>query len=208
MWVLIVKVKNFSILFFFISSLLINKTTKAGILTLEVKKKNTYLYKNSSKKSEKIRKLKKGYILNSSERKGRYWIINKEDCQGEGSKNEATSNCFVYYKNVKKSKSVQNSSVANALAKIIQNKKAEAEDPVNTRGRSQVMGVRGLEENDVSFIGNIRPNLRLVYSMETRKISENKMEKLESLIYKEIDALEKKLAKKRKKKKQRQQTTN
>ena len=58
----------------------------------------------------------------------------------------------------------------------------------NSRQRSTVMGVRGLDENErISSAGHVSPNLRLVNNMEKISILENDLENLEEQIHAELE---------------------
>ena len=72
------------------------------------------------------------------------------------------------------------------ITKEIQQSRDE-DDLSQVRGRSTIMGVRGLDEiKEVESAGNVKPQLRLVYEMENYTISKNKISELEELITDEI----------------------
>ena len=55
------------------------------------------------------------------------------------------------------------------------------------------MGVRGLDENDdTAMIGNMKPNLRMVFAMEDRHVSPKKINALGEKILKEVELISRK----------------
>jgi hypothetical protein len=81
------------------------------------------------------------------------------------------------------------SAVTNAIKDAVKQGR-ETEDAGNNRARSTVMGVRGLDDTSESaFAGNVKPNLRMVYSMEDLVISSLDVKSLESEVLKEVESL-------------------
>lgn len=148
-------------------------STELWATELEAKKDGVELFDGPSKKAKVVKKLKQGESFVAIGRKGMYWEL--ENSKG-----------FVSVTAVSRKKS-SDGGASNAMRKLV-NQGRDAEDPGNTRARSGVMGVRGLDESsDTEFAGNVKPNLRLVYSMEDIQVDEKKVEELESAVFKEIE---------------------
>ena len=114
------------------ASLLIIGADLFASTNLEAKKNGVKVYTDASKKSKVIKKLKKGDGLVAKGRKGMYWELEG----GDG---------FVSVMKVKRKKS-SDGGVSNAMRKLVKQGR-DAEDPGNSRARSGVMGVRGLDES-------------------------------------------------------------
>ncbi|MEI8026814.1 MAG: hypothetical protein WCI18_10750 [Pseudomonadota bacterium] len=162
--------KSFVILAFLISNRLI-----AG--ELEAKKDGVEVY-SDSQKSSVIGMLKKGEKIPSTERKGMYWAVNLKGKPG-----------FVSVMAVQNSSSSGSSAVTNAIKDAVKQGR-ESEDAGNNRARSTVMGVRGLDDtSDSAFAGNVKPNLRMVYTMEDMVVSSVDLKSLEADVLKEVETL-------------------
>lgn len=141
------------------------------------KKDGVEVYADAAKSAKVLVTLKKGESLESADRKGMFWQVK-------------TSNGKTGYVSVI---AVNRSAETNGgLAKAIQAaaKEGRAGSEVsNARSRSAVMGVRGLDENEeTSFAGNVKPNMRRVYAMEDRKPSEESIESIGRSVMKEIES--------------------
>ena len=148
---------------------------------VEAKKAGVKVYEKPSKKAKILLKLKKGDRLDSKDRKGMYWKVRTKDGT-EG---------FVSVMKVKRKSVESDDQLASALRKAVQDKADD--DSSNARARSAVMGVRGLDESkDIEFIGNVKPNLRSVFKMESLVVSSGELEKLEGEIFSEIEGKMKK----------------
>ena len=162
--------KSLVILAFLISNRLI-----AG--ELEAKKDGVEVY-SDSQKSSVIGTLKKGEKVPSTERKGMYWGVTLKGKAG-----------FVSVMAVQNSSSSVSSAVTNAIKDAVKQGR-ESEDAGNNRARSTVMGVRGLDDtSDSAFAGNVKPNLRMVYTMEDMVVSSVDLKSLEADVLKEVETL-------------------
>lgn len=145
--------------------------------TLEVKQDGVQVFSDTSKKSV-VATLRKGQKVESGERKGMYWAVTVEGKAG-----------FVSVMAVQTSSVRSGSAVTDAILNAVKQGR-QADDPGNNRARSTVMGVRGLDDtSDSAFAGNVKPNLRMVYSMEDMVVSRDDLRSLESSIQQEIEVL-------------------
>lgn len=143
---------------------------------VEAKKKGVKVYAKADKKSDVISKMKKGEQLPASDRSGMYWQVTLSS--GETG--------FVSVLKVKR-KSIEDDGLASALRKAVQ-KERHTGDAQNARARSAVMGVRGLDESkDLDFVGNVKPNLRMVYTMENFVVSNQQIENLGEKVFGEVE---------------------
>ena len=143
--------------------------------TVEAKKNGTKVLSGAKKGAAVIKTLKKGDQIESGERKGMYWQVKVDGKDG-----------FVSIMKVKRV-AVSDSGLSDAMRTASQNGR-QSDDVSNTRSRSAVMGVRGLDESDdTSFAGNAKPNFRMVYAMEDRETSDKSVEKLGDLVFNEIE---------------------
>ena len=167
--------------FFCLLFVLAGSSFGKSITSITPKKKPfTVIYESNNRKSEEVGKLQYGKKIDAIERKGMYWKVNFN-------KKEA----YISVRKVKIVKS-DNSGVLNLITEEIQ-KSQNKDDSSMVRARSAVMGVRGLDEGrDIEFVGNVRPNLRLVYNMEGLVVSKSDIISLQSLVENEITLLEKK----------------
>ena len=141
--------------------------------------KDTDALSAAKKDAPVVQKLAKDKVINASARDGMYWHIKLDDGK----------EAFVSVLSVRQHST--DAGLSDALRSAVQNKRDE-KDSANARERSAVMGVRGLDESsDTKFAGNIRPNLRAVYTMEKFLVSQASVQKLEDEVHAEI---EKKLA--------------
>ena len=143
---------------------------------VEVKRKTVKVYEKASKSSSVVETLKKGVVLETKERKGMYWeVVLSSGKSG-----------FVSVMGVKRKAVTKDSNISSALRAVAQKGRRDG-DSSNIRTRSAVMGVRGLDESsETAFAGNVKPNLRMVYSMENIHVGKKKVRELERLIEKEI----------------------
>jgi hypothetical protein len=144
---------------------------------LEAKKDGVEVYADTQKSSV-IGSLKKGEKINFSERKGMYWSVTLGGKPG-----------FVSVMGVQNSTSAGSSAVTNAIKNAVKQGR-DNEDAGNNRARSTVMGVRGLDDtSDSAFAGNVKPNLRMVYTMEDMVVSTVDLKSLEADVLKEVEVL-------------------
>jgi hypothetical protein len=86
----------------------------------------------------------------------------------------------------------KSSTISSALREAVQ-KSRKDDDAGNVRARSTVMGVRGLDDSsETVYAGSVRPNLRVVYSMEGFIVSPQDINAQAALVRKEIKEQEKK----------------
>ena len=136
-----------------------------------------YFCKINAKKKNKDCLNEKNILETSSKREGLYWkVLLKADQRG-----------YVSILKVKKTKAKSGSSTfSNILREAVQKKMSDTVS--NSRQRSTVMGVRGLDENKkISSAGHVSPNLRLVNNMEKIVIKQSDLEELEEKIHKELE---------------------
>ena len=123
-----------------------------------------------------VKTLKKGESVEHKERKGMFWEV-------------VVPGGKVGYVSFMKVK-IQESGSDNTLAKAIRDKaqSSRSGDTGSGRARAAVMGVRGLDDDeDIASAGSVRPNLRMVYSMEDRKVDRARMASLGDDIGKEVE---------------------
>ena len=141
--------------------------------TIQAKKNGVEVLSSPKKVAPAILSLKKGDTLKAVSRQGMYWKVKARGQDG-----------YVSILKVKLKKS--ESKIEDMITKEIQQSRDE-DDLSQVRGRSTIMGVRGLDEiKEVESAGNVKPQLRLVYEMENYTISKNKIRELEELITDEI----------------------
>ena len=122
-----------------------------------------------------LKEMKKGDVLDGSERKGMYWEVSVDGKKG-----------FVKVLDVGM-KSETKSGLSNMLNAAVKEGR-EASEVKNSRSRSTVMGVRGLDDtNETAFAGNVKPNLSMVYSMEDLEIPQKRLNVHGDAIFGEIE---------------------
>ena len=141
------------------------------------KKLEVPILKEKKKKSEHYRKMKPEESLHAIKRKGMYWQVKFED-----------KLAYVSVKLVKVKKSESNG-IMNVITREVQKSRNE-NDPATARARSTVMGVRGLADSGkMQSAGNVRPNLRLVYAMESFLVPKKEIDSIGKLVEAEVDKL-------------------
>lgn len=148
----------------------------ANSFVLEAKKNNVKVLSKPQKTSPELKVLKKGESIpaKSNSRKGMYWVADLDGKDG-----------YISIMQVSRKKS-GDSGFSDAIRKAVQKSRAEG-DAASPRTRSAVMGVRGLAaSSDVDFAGNTKPNLRLVYNMESYIIPQNELDSLGDRVLEEI----------------------
>ena len=144
---------------------------------LEAKKDGVKIYSEAKKTSEVIKVLKKGETVKELNRKGMYWSVELEDGKSG----------FVSVIKVKRKKIENSKNFSVALKRAVQQGRNN-DDSSNVRSRSAVMGVRGLDESsDVEFAGNVKPNKRMVVSMENIVVDPKDIDQLADLVSQEIE---------------------
>ena len=138
--------------------------------------------KSEPRGGKTLTKLKKGQSLETTERKGMYWKV----------KLPSGETGFVSVLKVKR-KSGTSKGLAKAIRAAAKSGRSNAEDGANVRSRSAVMGVRGLDESEeTAYAGSVKPNLRMVYAMEDRIVSNRSVSRIEKSVMKEVEWLYKK----------------
>ncbi len=144
---------------------------------VSAKKDGTQVTSEPKKGSQVVKEIKKGETLEAGDRAGMFWKVKTSDGK-EG---------YVSVMAVQREAGADNgiqSELHNAALKA----RTANESGESSRARSAVMGVRGLNENDqLAEVGSIRPDLRAVYHMEDRAVSQERIDKLESLVMKEVE---------------------
>ena len=119
--------------------------------------------------------LKKGESVDAGDRAGLYWKVKTKDGK-EG---------FVSVVAVQR-QAGNSSGLQSALVEEAKKARAAGTDE-SGRARSAVMGVRGLSEGDqLADVGSMRPDLKAVYRMEDRSLSDKRVDKLEKLVQQEM----------------------
>lgn len=124
--------------------------------------------------------LKKGETLDASDREGMFWKVKTKDGKAG----------FVSVMAVQR-QAGEEGGIQGALREAALAARQSGDGGGDSaRARSAVMGVRGLDESsETAAIGTIRPDLRAVYRMEDRSISDKRIDKIENLVAKEIENL-------------------
>ena len=150
--------------------------------SVSAKKDGVKVTAEASKGSTVIQTLNKGDVLETSERVGMYWMV----------KTSSGKSGFVSVLKVKRAAS-KGGGISNVIRQVSQEGRENGEDVENARARSAVMGVRGLDESsETQYAGNTKPNLRLVYKMEDRMVSNKSLSRLERQVMRELELLAKK----------------
>ena len=156
-------------------------STALGV-SLAAKKAGVKVYSEATKSSSTVATLAKGDTVEGSERKGLFWQV----------KTSSGASGFVSIMDVKRLAGSGSGSIAQAIRAASEDGRGDGDEVENTRTRSAVMGVRGLDESsETQFAGNTKPNLRLVYQMEDRQVTKKSLRKLENQVMKELEILAK-----------------
>lgn len=155
--------------------------------SVEAKKDGVEVLETADKGSKVLMTLKKGDAVESSERKGMFWQVKTPDGKSG----------FVSILGVTRKADSQNTSLSKAIRQASQDGRDEKADEVSAaRSRSAVMGVRGLDESgETSFAGNVKPNYRMVFTMEDRMVSDKSLSSFGSEVMKEVEYLAEKKSK-------------
>lgn len=122
-----------------------------------------------------IMTLKKDQDLDANERKGMFWEVKADGKTG-----------YVSVVAVNRRAEAASSSLSKAIRAAAQEGR-EADESASSRSRSSVMGVRGLGESEqTASAGNVTPNLRMVYQMEDREVSQKKLDSLHKAVNNEV----------------------
>ena len=142
---------------------------------VEAKKDGVEVYADATNKSTVVTTLKAGDSVLAGERKGMFWAIKTSDGK-DG---------FVSVLSVKH-KPDSDGGIAGAIKAASKDGRSDG-DGNDARARSAVMGVRGLADDDnMANASNVRPNLRAVYLMEDKPVSDKKIEELGQSVLREI----------------------
>ncbi len=156
-----------------------------GILTqgllaapIAAKKDGVPVTAEPKKDATVLLELKKGETLEAEGREGMFWKLRLKDGKTG----------YVSVLNVQR-QSGEASGLQGALREAALEAR-EAGEGENTRSRSAVMGIRGLDESaETAAVGTLRPDLRAVYRMEDRVIATQRVEAMENLVTKEVENL-------------------
>jgi uncharacterized protein YgiM (DUF1202 family) len=146
--------------------------------SVAAKKDGVEVLSEAAKGASVLATLKKGDTVDAVERKGMYWQV----------KTSAGATGFVSVMNVAHKTSEEDKSLSKAIRDAAKDGRGDDDSVVATRTRSAVMGVRGLDESaDTSAVGNVKPNLRMVYGMEDRVVNPKSLEDLGNKVTAEIE---------------------
>ncbi len=142
--------------------------------SVEAKKDGVKVLSEPSSSGEELATLKKGEIVESDDRKGMYWSVKVDGKVG-----------YVSVMQVNR-KQGEPSSLSNAIKAAVKQGRSD-DDAAGARGRSAVMGVRGLDDtSETAFAGNVKPNLRMVFQMEDIQVPAKKVDELGEKVFAEI----------------------
>ena len=159
--------------------------------TLIIAKKGAVLYSKPSKKSLAMTKIDPGTKLEADSRNGLYW---KVEYMGEDG--------YVSVLKVTRASGNSTGGISQIIREQAKEGRSNGTDIENSRARSAVMGVRGLDESTtVGSAGSTKPNYRLVYKMEDRVVRKKALVRLEQHILDELQRIASRIEKKNKKKK-------
>lgn len=148
---------------------------QANAASVEAKKDGVKVLDAPSTSGNVVATLNKGDTAESEDRQGMYWAVKVNGKPG-----------FVSVMAVNR-KQGEPSSLSNAIKTAVKQGRSD-DDPASARGRSAVMGVRGLDDSDeTAFAGNVKPNLRMVFQMEDLQVEPKKVEALGELVFAEIE---------------------
>jgi hypothetical protein len=141
--------------------------------TLSAKKDGVEVLADPQKGSNVLKTLKAGETLEASERKGMFWEVKVGGGTG-----------YVSVLNMKR-EAGGDGKLNDALRAAVTEGRDSGD---NSRARSAVMGVRGLDASDeTAFAGNVKPNLTLVFQMEDFYIPKQDLERHSELVMKEVE---------------------
>lgn len=146
-------------------------------VNISAKSDGVQVTSDASATSAVVATLKKGEVVEGVERKGLFWMVKtNEGAQG-----------YVSILKVDRSAGGEGG-IAEAIRAASADGRSNGDEVENTRTRSAVMGVRGLDESEeTQYAGNTKPNLRLVYQMEDRRVAKTALRKLEGQVLKELE---------------------
>ncbi len=152
--------------------------TSLEAATMTAKKDGVPILAQAKRDALVIRELKKGELLEASEREGMFWKIVMKDG------NSAYVSALQVERKVDEDNGIQTALRKSAL----EARAAGDDDGKSARARSAVMGVRGLDESkDLASAGSVRPDYQAVYRMEDRIVSAKRLDKLNQELQAEIE---------------------
>lgn len=144
---------------------------------VSAKKDGTQVMSEPKKGASVVRELKKGDVIESSDRAGMFWKVKTSDGK------EGYVSVMAVQREAEKDSGIQ-----TALHDAAMKARNSTESSEGTRARSAVMGVRGLNENnELAEVGALRPDLRSIYHMEDRSVNVKRIDRLEALVLKEVE---------------------
>ncbi len=160
----------------FIAAAFLAFAAPAEAASVVAKKDNVPVLAQPSNGAKVITTLKKDQGVDAVERKGMFWEVKVNGQTG-----------YVPVVAVNRKAEEAQTSLAKAIRAAAQDGR-EADDSSSSRARSSVMGVRGLGESDqTAGAGNVTPNLRMVYQMEDRQVSQKRLDALAKSVNGEIE---------------------
>lgn len=158
-----------------LSTLAFWAASQAHSAEVEPKSGDVPVYADATNKSGTVATLRMGERLQLVERKGMFWQVKTTDGKVG----------FVSVLQVKH-KPDASSGLAEAIKSAVKDGRS-GDEVTAARTRSAVMGVRGLREDDsAGKAGDVRPNLRAVYDMEDKIVSEKKISELGEKVFQEV----------------------
>jgi len=144
-----------------------------------VAKKNGVKVSDQPKKDAAIvLTLNQGDAVESIERQGMFWKV----------KTSAGKTGYVSFLEVNRKAGESSGSLSSAIREAARDSR-DMDNVKGARSRTAVMGVRGLDESkETAFAGNVKPNLRMVYAMEDRLVSQSDVDKIGELVQREVAA--------------------
>ena len=144
---------------------------------VSAKKDGTQVMSEPKKGASVVKELKKGETIESSDRAGMFWKVKTSEGK------EGYVSVMAVQREAEKDSGIQ-----SALHDAAMKARNSTEGSEATRARSAVIGVRGLNENnELAEVGSLRPDLRAIYHMEDRSVNAKRVDRLETLVLKEVE---------------------
>ncbi len=129
-------------------------------------------------KAKAVAKLKKGTKLEGLAKKGLFWKVKTSDGK-EG---------FVMITKVQSAHQKGAKKLFTAMRSVLNEKKRAKAGSGRARAKNAVMGIRGLSDgDDLSNVGNLRPNLRALEALEGLEVNPKSLGKIQNSVLKEAD---------------------
>jgi hypothetical protein len=144
---------------------------------VEAKKDGVEVFATAEKGAAVVATLKKGETATAGDRSGMYFKVTLPGGKAG----------FVSVLNVK-IKAESGGGLNDAIRDAVKEGRSAAEE-TGARGRSAVMGVRGLDDNNTAMAGSVKPNLRAVYEMEDFQLPKDKFDQQAAIVESDIRSL-------------------